>query len=95
MQYRGFNCLRSRVLLAQQCDIEALEAELDVIDLWDQEKGVAKKLKSKRRDDQQCKKEEMADDFPFHRTRPEILADLKKQLTEYGEHNQLLLFQTS
>lgn len=85
MQYRGFGCLHSRVLLAQQCDIEALERELDEIDLWDQEEGAANKLKNKQRDDRQCSKDDMADDFPFPRTRPEILQELRKQLIEYGQ----------
>jgi hypothetical protein len=85
MQYRSFSSLHSRVLLAQQYDIEVLERELDAIDLWDEEEGVGKKLKSKQCDDRQRSKEDMSEDFPFRRTRPEILAELKKQLMDYGE----------
>lgn len=91
MQYRGFGCLHSRVLLAQQCDIEALERELDEIDLWDQEEGAANKLKNKQRDDRQCSKDDMADGFPFSRTRPEILQELRKQLIEYGQYMEQIL----
>lgn len=85
MQYRGFGALRSRVLLAQQHDIESLERELDRIDLWDQEEGSARKLKSKACDDRESCKADMGEEFDFNRTRPEILEELKRQLFDYGE----------
>lgn len=88
MQYRGFGPLHSRVLLAQQYDIERLEEELDDLDRWDEaieKPGVPTKLGSKERDDTQCLKIDMPTDFPFDRTRPEVLADLKQQLMCYGE----------
>lgn len=85
MQYRGFGSLRSRMLLAQQYDIELLEKELDTIDHWDASEGMASKLRCKDRDDRDCCKSDMPATFPHPRTRPEILADLKQQLMCYGE----------
>lgn len=84
MQYRGFHSLRSRMLLAQQYDLEVLERELDSIDRWENEQGSPQKLMCKERDDLQARVEDMPVDFPFSRTRPEIYAEVKKQLTEYG-----------
>lgn len=85
MQYRGFGSLRSRMLLAQQYDIEVLEKELDTIDHWDASEGMASKLRCKDRDDRDCCKSDMPATFPHPRTRPEILTDLKQQLMCYGE----------
>lgn len=89
MQYRGFGSLHSRILLAQQYDIERLEDELDEIDRWDQVRerdGGAAKLGCKRRDDLECQMEEKPADYPSDRTRPELLAKLKQELMCYGEH---------
>lgn len=85
MQYRGFGSLRSRMLLAQQYDIEILEKELDTIDLWDASEGTASKLRCKDRDDRYSCKSDMPANFPHPRTRPEILIDLKEQLMCYGK----------
>lgn len=86
MQYRGFGALHSRILLAQQYDIEALEKELDKVDRWEKE-GDEKKLWSKRCDDRQSCREDMPATFPrnIKLTRPEILTALKHKLMEYGE----------
>jgi hypothetical protein len=84
MQYRGFGPLRSRVLLAQQYDVEALEKELDTIDDWDSKHGSPKKLRCKARDDLYSRKGDMPANFPHPRTRPEILTELKQQLGIYG-----------
>jgi hypothetical protein len=86
MQYRGFASLHSRVLLAQQCDIETLERELDRIDKRDTETPeTARKLQSKARDDKSCSERRSQAQRSAVRTRKEILADLKEQLFEYGE----------
>ena len=85
MQYRGFGSLRSRMLLAQQYDIEVLEKELDTIDIWDASEGMASKLRCKDRDDRECCIGDMPATFPHPRTRPEILMDLKEQLMCYGK----------
>ena len=75
MQYRGFASLHSRVLLAQQCDIERLERE----------EITAVRLMCKARDDLWTSDPGSDAQAPFSRTRKEILGDLKQQLTEYGE----------
>lgn len=86
MQYRGFSSLHSRVLLAQQCDIEVLEQELDKIDDRDAEtEETALKLQCKTRDDRSCGERGSKAQSSSLRARKEILADLKEQLFEYGE----------
>lgn len=86
MQYRGFASLHSRVLLAQQCDIETLERELDRIDKRDTETPeTAKKLQSKARDDEPCGEKSSQAQSSSPRARKAILADLKQRLFEYGE----------
>lgn len=85
MQYRGFGSLHSRMLLAQQYDIEVLERELDTIDKWDENEGDRGKLGCKERDDLYNRKEKILTDFPHARTRPELLAELKQQVMDYGE----------
>jgi hypothetical protein len=87
MHYRGFHDLHSRVLLAQQHDIEVLEGELDRIDDWDSKYGRAGNLRNKTRDDRQNSKAKLGADYPYNRTRPEVIADLKQQLVDYGELN--------
>lgn len=92
MQYRGFGSLHSRVLLGQQYDIEKLEQELDKLDQWDQDRSEpgsdqASELRCKALDDQASRKDKMPQDFPYRRTRPEVLGELKHQLMEYGEHS--------
>ena len=87
MQYRGFASLHSRVLLAQQCDIETLERELDRIDSRDEETPeTARRLQSKARDDKMCGEKRSQAQGSSVRTRKQILADLKEQLFEYGEY---------
>jgi len=86
MQYRGFGALHSRLLLAQQCDIEMLERELNMLDDWDSKtEGMAVKLKFKARDDRAHANGEMGADFPYRRPRPEVIANLKQCLMEYGK----------
>jgi len=89
MQYRGFASLHSRVLLAQQCDIETLERELHKIDSRDTETPeTAKKLQSKARDDEPCGEKSSPAQCSSPRARKAILADLKQHLFEYD--NMLL-----
>ena len=86
MQYRGFASLHSRVLLAQQCDIETLERELDKTDSRDTETPeTARKLQCKARDDRSCGEVEREAKSSSPRNRKEILKDLRQQLTDYGE----------
>lgn len=86
MQYRCFGALHSRLLLAQQCDIERLERELNLLDDWDSKtEGMGIKLKSKACDDRSCTKESLGDDCPYRRSRPEVITELKQCLMEYGK----------
>ena len=74
------------MLLAQQCDIERLERELDKVDSRDAETEItAVRLMCKARDDLWTSDPGSDAQAPFSRTRKEILGDLKQQLTEYGE----------
>ena len=73
------------MLLAQQHDIEVLEDELNKIDDWDAKYGRAGNLRNKTRDDRQDSKAKMGADYPYSRSRPEVIAVLKLQLVEYGE----------
>lgn len=85
MQYRGFGALHSRLLLAQQCDIETLERELNLLDDWDSKtEGMGIKLKFKACDDRARTKESLGSDFPYRRSRPEVIAELKQSLMDYG-----------
>ena len=91
MQYRGFGALHSRLLLAQQCDIEKLERELNLLDDWDSKtEGMEIKLKFKACDDRACTKESLGPDFPYRRSRPEVIAELKECLMEYGRFGAVL-----
>ena len=91
MQYRGFASLHSRVLLAQQCDIETLERELDKTDSRDTEtQQTALKLQCKAQDDKSCREVKPDAKPSFPRNRKEILGDLKQQLIEYGEWLSLI-----
>ncbi|KAM0708667.1 hypothetical protein Q7P35_005319 [Cladosporium inversicolor] len=84
MQYRGFGALHSRLLLAQQCDIETLERELNLLDDWDSKtEGMGIKLKFKACDDRARTKESLGADFPYRRSRPEVIAELKQCLMDY------------
>jgi len=87
MQYRGFGALHSRILLAQQYDIEELEKDLDKVDRWEEKEGDVRKLWSKRRDDRESCRGSMPATFPqkLKFTRPEILTALKHKLMEYGK----------
>jgi hypothetical protein len=77
--------LHSRLLLAQQCDIERLERELNLLDDWDSKtEGMGIKLKFKACDDRACTKESLGADFPYRRSRPEVIVELKHCLKDYG-----------
>lgn len=90
-QYRGFLRLHSRVLLDTQYDIECLEKELDALDQWDQNSGQNKRLvclRSITRDRKISAVGEMPPEFQaggHSRTRPEVMAELKTKLIEYGK----------
>lgn len=88
MQYRGFNSLHARMLLAQQFDIGLLEQELDAIDRWEGEGGSATGLLSMKRDSRHRHKEDMPADFPFRRPRPQVLVEIKQRLLEYGKQEE-------
>lgn len=91
MQYRGFGALHSRLLLAQQCDIEKLERELNLLDDWDSKtEGMGIKLKFKACDDRACTRESLGPDFPYRRSRPEVIAELKQCLMDYGRLGAVL-----
>lgn len=85
MQFRGFAHLHSRLLLAEQYHVERLERELEKIDKWTQDHGGGIDLQCKLLHDQRSRREDMPMDFPFGRTRPEVLAELKSTLRDYGE----------
>ena len=96
--YRGFGYLHARVLSGLQHDVESLERQLDRLDQWDKdsgtsEDGLREKLSCKRRDDLQNSPDKVPGDFQhcFKKTRPQILAELKQKLMEYGK--VLLRFQ--
>jgi hypothetical protein len=91
MQYRGFGALHSRLLLAQQCDIERLERELNLLDDWDSKtEGMGIKLKFKAADDRARTKESLGADFPYRRSRPEVIVELKQCLKDYGRSGAAL-----
>jgi hypothetical protein len=79
-------------LLDIQYDIELLENELDELDQWDKKFGSTKRqkcLKCKARDRNTDFDNMPADwkeypEFNFTRTRPVVLAELRKKLMEYG-----------
>lgn len=90
MQYRSFGYLHSRVLLALQYDIEQLEIELDRLDQFDksQDGGDKDKLLCKDRDDLEDVPERIESEefhLVFRKTRPQLLAELKRKLLEYGK----------
>lgn len=88
MQFREFGSLHVRILLAQQQDIESLEEELHQIDYWDKVNGDERNLSSIERDNRQRCIGDMPAEFPFRRSRPEVLMEMKQRLLEYGERRR-------
>ena len=93
MHYRGFFDLHSRLLLELQFNVESLERELDRLDAWDSNSGEEKRqicLRSKAKDHTYSKLERMPDAFQgeFEKTRPEVFAELKQKLLEYGTYRR-------
>lgn len=86
LQYRGFSYLHARVLSALQHDVERLEKQLDTLDQWEKEKGDPDKLECKWRDDMQDSPDKIPGEFRkcYKKTRPQVLAELKQKLMEYG-----------
>lgn len=88
LQYRGFKYLHSRVLSCLQYEIKQLEDELDRLDKWDDDQEDKERRLI-------CLENDMlyqgCDQFPeefqleFERTRPEVLAELRRKLLEYGK----------
>lgn len=87
LQFRSFSYLHTRLVLALQQDIEKLEQQLDRLDDFDAKHGDSDKLTCKARDDRQQTPDRI-DSGEFHRmfrrTRPQVLAELKEKLMEYG-----------
>jgi hypothetical protein len=85
--YRGFGYLHCRVLSSLQHDVERLEKKLDDMDQWDKTHGDECKLQSQRRDQVDSKREKANGTFPeqFDKTRPELIAEIKAKLMEYGK----------
>lgn len=86
MLYRGFGYLHARVLLALQCDIEVLERKLDKLDEWEHFSGDKDKLSCKQRDDSQSTPNDVS--VEFNKTRPQVIAELKLKLMEYGSFSE-------
>jgi hypothetical protein len=90
LQYRSFLYLRCRLLSALQYDLGKLEEELDTLDAWEASKNDPEQRLVSRENDLQYNSKDM---FPrgfqlrMKRTRPEVLADLKIKMAEYGEAN--------
>lgn len=86
MQFRGFGYLHARVLLALQYEVADLERQLDEIDEWDRTDpaGDKTKLSCIDADNAEADPEEI-ENFPFQKTRPQIVRLLRAKLMEYGE----------
>jgi hypothetical protein len=92
LQYRCFLELHSRVVLDLQYDIQLLEKELDELDRWDSrctDKKMRKCLTCNQHDrnrdvDKMPEEWKEYPYFRFTRTRPEVLAELRIKLLEYG-----------
>lgn len=83
MVYRGFSYLHARVLLYMQYNIERLEKELDRLDDTDSKNGNQSMLGCRARDDM---KSRQAATGGASRTRLDVFAELKQQLSDYGKH---------
>ncbi|KAI7719774.1 hypothetical protein KC322_g1942 [Hortaea werneckii] len=87
LQYRGFKYLHSRLLSHMQYEIQELEDELDGLDDWDRIHNDQEKRLICLENDMLYKR---CDQFPeefqldFERTRPEVFAELRRKLLEYG-----------
>ena len=78
MLYRGFRYLHSRILLDQQANVLALEAELDLLDKHDK---TNKELRLQDRDfDVNSPRRD-----PYRRDRWRVLDDIREALRAYGE----------
>lgn len=77
--YRGFNYLHSRVLLELQDELRCLEEELTDLDLIDLENGDGKRLRSRKDDLRQAKREKTKSQ------RASLLAAIRDKLVNYGE----------
>lgn len=89
-QFRGFLDLHCRVLLDLQYGLECLERELDRVDRGDaasMSRVRRKRLISTKFDRQEAEWERThrsSESESAERSRPEILAEIKVKLTEYG-----------
>ena len=92
LQYRCFLELHSRVVLDLQYDIQLLEKELDELDRWDSRSADKKRRKclTCNQHDRNSNLDKMPEEwkeypyFKFTRTRPDVLAELRRKLLEYG-----------
>jgi len=86
MQYRGFGYLHARLLLALQYEVTDLERQLDELDEWDRtdRAGDPTKLSCIDADNAEADPE-LIEDFPYRKTRPQIMRLLKGKLMEYGK----------
>lgn len=88
LQYRGFKYLHSRVLSFLQYEIQQLEDELDRLDKWDDDQeDKEKRLICLENDTLYQRCDQFPEEFQldFERTRPEVLAELRRKLLEYGK----------
>lgn len=88
LQYRGFKYLHSRVLSNLQYEIQQLEDELDRLDNWDHDhQDQERRLVCLENDILYQRCDQFPEEFQleFERTRPEVLADLRRKLLEYGK----------
>ena len=92
LQFRGFLELHTRVVLDVQYEIEVLEKELNELDGWDAHHGDddRRTCLTSNKNDRVNNVEDMPDkwqeypEFDFTRTRPVVLAELRRKLMEYG-----------
>jgi hypothetical protein len=77
--YRAFGYLHSRVLLDLQDELRCMEEELTELDLMDLENGDGKRLRSRKDDRQQAKRERTES------VRAKLIAAIREKLIDYGE----------
>jgi hypothetical protein len=75
--YRAFHYLHSRVILDLQEELRTLESELVDLDKIDLENGDGKRLRSRKADLQQAKKEKTE-------SRSQLLGRIRCKLVNYG-----------
>ena len=98
LQYRGFSYLHCRLLSSLQYDVGRLEAELDQLDEWEQKhEDPNSRLVSKDRDDKYFDPSKIDVSFSANRwrSRPQVFAELKQKLMEYGKYIRSAVSSTS